>query len=204
MGVFLYLNLKEGVIRVLDIRRIRNNPEEVKEALARRHGDYPVDKVLGLDEERRSILVKVEEMKAEQNRVSKSIPSYKKEGKDVSGLLEDMRKLSDEIKSLDEEVKEVDIKLRELLLEIPNTPHPSVVDGESDEDNVEIKKWGEPREFDFEPKAHWDLGTDLDILDFERGGKITGARFTLYKGLGARLAMACSTGVCRDVERCCG
>ena len=175
---------------MLDIRRIRNNPEDVKEALARRHGDFPIEEVLKVDEERRSILVKVEEMKAEQNRVSKNIPEYKKEGKDVSDLLTDMRKLSEDIKELDEEVKNIDIKLRELLLEIPNTPHPSVVDGLTDEDNEEIRKWGEPREFDFEPLAHWDIGTNLDILDFERGGKITGARFTLFKNQGARLVRA--------------
>lgn len=175
---------------MLDIRRIRNNPEDIKEALARRHGDFPIEEVLKVDEERRSILVKVEEMKAEQNRVSKNIPEYKKEGKDVSDLLTDMRKLSEDIKELDEEVKNIDIKLRELLLEIPNTPHPSVVDGLTDEDNEEIRKWGEPREFDFEPLAHWDIGTNLDILDFERGGKITGARFTLFKNQGARLVRA--------------
>lgn len=175
---------------MLDIRRVRNNPEEVKAALARRHGQYPVDELLKVDEKRREVLVKVEEMKAEHNKVSKNIPVYKKEGKDVSEILEDMRVMSDEIKELDEEVKEIDIKMRKLLLEIPNTPHPSVVDGETDEDNEEIRRWGEPRSFDFDLKAHWDIGTDLDILDFERGGKITGSRFTLYKGMAARLERA--------------
>ncbi|NLW23335.1 MAG: serine--tRNA ligase [Tissierellia bacterium] len=175
---------------MLDIKRIRKNPEEVKKALEKRQGDYPIDKVLELDEKRRELLTQVEELKAKQNSVSKEIPKLKKEGKDVSSLLDEMRELSDNIKEMDGQVKEVDIKLRELLLNIPNIPHESVVEGESDEDNVEIRKWGEPTSFDFEAKAHWDIGTDLDILDFERASKLTGARFTLFKGAGALLERA--------------
>mgnify|MGYP001381310840 CR=1 FL=1 len=175
---------------MLDIRRIRKNPEEVISALEKRHGNYPIDEVLKLDEERRSILTKVEEMKARQNTMSKEIPKLKKEGKDASSILDEMKTLSENIKELDVKVKEIDIELKDLLLHIPNTPHESVVEGESDEDNIEIRKWMEPTEFDFEPKAHWDLGVDLDILDFERASKITGARFTLFKGLGAKLERA--------------
>lgn len=175
---------------MLDIRRIRKNPEEVVKALEKRHGDYPIDKVLELDKERRSILTRVEEMKARQNTMSKEIPKLKKEGKDASAILEEMKQLSENIKDLDEKVKEIDSKLREHLLNIPNTPHESVVEGKSDEDNVEIRKWGDPTKFDFEAKAHWDLGVDLDILDFERASKLTGARFTLFKGLGAKLERA--------------
>ena len=175
---------------MLDIRRIRKNPEEVKKALEKRHGDYPIDKVLELDKKRRDILTKVEEMKAKQNSVSKDIPKLKKEGKDVSSLIAEMKNLSNEIKQLDDKVKEVDEELLNLLLYIPNIPHESVVEGESDEDNVEIRKWGEPRNFDFEPKAHWDLGTELDILDFERASKLTGARFSVFKDLGAKLERA--------------
>ena len=175
---------------MLDIKRIRNNPEEVKEALARRKGDFPIDEVLEVDKKRRDILVKVEEMKAEQNKVSKNIPAYKKEGKDVSELLKDMKKLSEDIKELDEQVKEIDLELKNLLLEIPNTPNPTSPDGKDDSENIELRTWEEPREFDFDLKAHWDIGTDLDILDFERGGKLTGARFTLYKNMGARLERA--------------
>ncbi len=175
---------------MLDIRRIRKNPEEVKKALEKRHGDYPIDKVLELDKKRRDILTKVEEMKAKQNSVSKDIPKLKKEGKDVSSLIAEMKNLSNEIKQLDDKVKEVDEELLNLLLYIPNIPHESVVEGESDEDNVEIRKWGEPRNFDFEPKAHWDLGTELDILDFERASKLTGTRFSVFKDLGAKLERA--------------
>ncbi|MGN9166296.1 serine--tRNA ligase [Tissierellaceae bacterium HCP3S3_D8] len=175
---------------MLDIRRIRTNAEEVKKALKKRHGDYPIDKVLELDEKRRKIIIEVEEKKAKQNQVSKEIPKLKKEGKDVSEVLEEMKGLSDEVKELDIEIKEIDGTIKDLLLTIPNTPHETVIEGLSDEDNVEIRKFGTPREFDFEPKAHWDLGTDLGILDFERASKITGTRFSIFKGLGAKLERA--------------
>lgn len=175
---------------MLDIKRIRYNIDEVKEGLQKRGGDYDIDGLLKLDEKRREILVKVEEMKAEQNEVSKSIPSLKKEGKDVSSILEGMKKLSDEITELDKEVKEIDSEIIKRLLEIPNVPFKDITIGESDADNKEIRKWGEPREFDFDIKAHWDLGTNLDILDFDRASKLTGSRFTIFKGLGARLERA--------------
>lgn len=172
---------------MLDIRRIRSNPEEVISALRKRKGNFSIDKVLELDEKRRNIIIEVEEMKAEQNRVSKQVPQLKKEGKDVTETFAQMKELSDRVKELDVLLKELDEELKHILLQIPNTPHESVVEGASDEDNVEIRKWGEPKEFLFEPKAHWDLGMDLDILDFERAAKITGARFTVFKGLGAKL-----------------
>lgn len=179
-----------GGIKMLDIRRIRKNPEEVMKALEKRHGDFPIHKVLELDEKRRSLLSEVEQMKSKQNTVSKDIPKFKKEGKDPSALLAEMKELSAKIKEMDVEVKEIDLELKDLLLHIPNTPHESVVEGESDEDNVEVRKWGEPTEFDFEPRAHWDIGADLDILDFERASKLTGARFSLFKGMGALLERA--------------
>ncbi len=178
---------------MLDIRRIRQNPEEVKNLLARRHGDFPIDQVLELDEERRKTLNQVEQMKARQNAVSKEIPRLKKESKDATEVLKEMKELSTQIGDLDAKVKELDEKINGLLLEIPNTPNKDVVEGKSDEDNVEIRRHGEPRKFDFEPKAHWDLGPDLDILDFERASKITGARFTMFKGLGAKLERAIIT-----------
>ena len=178
---------------MLDIKRIRMNAKEVKEALEKRHGSFPIDEVIDRDENRRKLLIEVEEMKARQNSVSKEIPKLKKEGKDVSEVLKEMKTLSENTKEIDVKVKEIDEKLKELLLEIPNTPDKSVVVGESDEDNVEIRKYGQPRDFDFEIKAHWDLGTDLGILDFERASKITGARFTVFKGLGARLERALIT-----------
>ena len=175
---------------MLDIRKIRMNAKEVKEALEKRHGDFPIDKVLELDEKRRDLLTEVEQMKAKRNTVSKEIPNLKKEGKDVESVLEEMKNLSENVKEKDLLVKETDKEIKEILLEIPNTPHESVVIGESDEDNVEIRKYGTPRKFDFDIKPHWDLGTELGILDFERASKITGARFTLFKGLGAKLERA--------------
>ncbi len=175
---------------MLDIRRIRKEPEKVKKALDKRHGNFPIDKVLELDKQRRNILTQVEEMKAKQNSVSKEIPKLKKEGKDTESLLAELKELSAKIKDLDVDVKEIDIQLKDHLLNIPNTPHESVVEGETDEDNVEVRRWKEPTQFDFEPKAHWDIGADLDILDFERASKLTGARFTLFKGAGALLERA--------------
>ena len=175
---------------MLDIRRIRKEPEKVKKALDKRHGNFPIDKVLELDKQRRNILTQVEEMKAKQNSVSKEIPKLKKEGKDTESLLAELKELSAKIKDLDVDVKEIDIELKDHLLNIPNTPHESVVEGVTDEDNVEVRRWKEPTQFDFEPKAHWDIGADLDILDFERASKLTGARFTLFKGAGALLERA--------------
>ncbi|NLN14879.1 MAG: serine--tRNA ligase, partial [Tissierellia bacterium] len=175
---------------MLDIRRIRENPEEVKELLSRRNGDYPIDKILELDEKKRKLLMEVEEMKAKQNAASKEIPKLKKEGKDTTEILKEMKELSNKVSQLDGEVKELDKEIRNLLLQIPNTPNKDVVIGKSDEDNKEIRRFGQPREFGFEPKAHWDLGPELGILDFERAAKITGARFTMFKGLGAKLERA--------------
>ncbi|MDX9917083.1 MAG: serine--tRNA ligase [Gudongella sp.] len=175
---------------MLDIKRIRMNTEDVKKALAKRHGDYPIEKLIKLDEERRAVLVKAEDMKAEQNKVSKDIPRLKKEGKDVSDIFERMKELSDEIGVLDNKVRDIDDEIKNLLLQIPNTPHETVVEGLTDEDNVEMRKWGEPREFDFEPKAHWDIGTDLRVLDFDRAVKISGTRFSIFRGKGARLERA--------------
>ena len=175
---------------MLDIKRIRQNPQEVKEALEKRHGNFPIDDLLELDEKRRKVLIQVEEMKARQNAVSKEIPKLKKEGKDASDVLNEMKDLSNQVRELDLDVKAMDEEIKNLLLEIPNTPNKDVVEGLSDEDNVEIRKNGEPRDFGFEPKAHWDLGTELGILDFERASKLTGARFTMFRGIGAKLERA--------------
>lgn len=175
---------------MLDLKRIRTNPEEIKKALTNRGEDFDVsviDELISLDEERRKILVQVETLKGKRNQVSAEIPKKKKAGEDVTAIMAEMRELGDEIKEFDVKTGEIDERIKYIMLRIPNIPHPSVPEGESDEDNVQIKTWGEPTKFDFEPKAHWDLGTDLNILDFERGGKIAGSRFTVYKGLGARL-----------------
>ncbi|WP_202709386.1 serine--tRNA ligase [Sporosalibacterium faouarense] len=175
---------------MLDIKKIRQNPEEVKELLAKRGGDFNIDTIVGLDEKRRQLIMEVEEMKAKQNSVSKEIPKLKKEGKDISNILKEMKELSQSIKDMDPKLKEIEEELNNMLLTIPNTPNPEVNVGDSDEDNVEIRKWGDIREFEFETKAHWDIGVDLDILDFERATKLAGARFTLFKGLGATLERA--------------
>lgn len=175
---------------MLDIRMVRKNPDLVKKEISRLSDENHIDRVIELDEKRRKILVDVEEKKSKQNQVSKEIPKMKKEGKDISKLLEEMKELSSNIKKIDVKVKEIDKELKDLLLGIPNIPHETVPDGRSDEDNVEIRKWGKPTSFSFEPKAHWDLGVELNILDFERASKITGARFSIFKDKGALLQRA--------------
>ncbi|MBL4937645.1 serine--tRNA ligase [Clostridium sp. YIM B02515] len=177
---------------MLDIRRIRNNPDEVKKLISSRGEVYVayIDEILQLDEKRRELLVQVETLKSKRNQVSAEIPKLKKAGQDVTEVMAEMKKVGDEVKELDSNLAEIDEKIQNILLRIPNTPNPNVPEGKSDADNIEVRKWGEPSSFNFEPKAHWDLGTKLDILDFDRAGKITGSRFTVYKGLGARLERA--------------
>ena len=175
---------------MLDIKRIRMDYDQVKKAIEKRKGTFPLDQAVKLDEERREIISKVEDMKSEQNKISKEIPRLKKEGKDTEAIFADMRKLSDEIKGLDERKSQVEKELRETLLEIPNTPHESVPVGADDSENREEYKFGTPRVFDFEPKAHWDLGTGLKYLDFERANKISGSRFSIFRGEGATLLRA--------------
>lgn len=176
---------------MLDIKRIREDYEGVKALVERRcKGDFGLSEIPKLDEKRREILAKVEAMKNKQNQDSKLIPQMKKAGEDTTELMAEMKKLSDDIKALDGELAEIEEQLKTALLGVPNTPNPEVQIGEDDSDNVEIRRVGTPREFDFEYKAHWDVGADLDILDFERAAKISGARFTVYKGAGARLERA--------------
>ncbi|NEZ48010.1 serine--tRNA ligase [Clostridium niameyense] len=178
---------------MLDLKKIRNDKEQIKESLRNRGENFDtniIDEVVSLDEKRRNILVKVETLKSKRNKVSSEIPKLKKEGKDVEGIKAEMKKLSEEVKAYDAKVSEIDDKIEYIMLRIPNIPNPNVPDGESDEDNIEIRKWLDPKSFNFETKAHWDIGTDLNILDFERAGKVTGSRFTFYKGLGARLERA--------------
>lgn len=173
---------------MLDIRRIREDYEGVKAAVERRcKGDFGLSRVPELDARRRELLVKVEQMKNRQNTVSKEIPKLKKAGEDTSAIMAEMKELSASVKELDGQVAEIEKELREVLLGVPNTPYQDVQTGEDDSANVELRKVGEPTAFDFAPKAHWDIGTDLDVLDFDRAAKISGARFTVYKGLGARL-----------------
>ncbi|EAC3249376.1 serine--tRNA ligase, partial [Listeria monocytogenes] len=143
-----------------------------------------------LDKRRRTLIVETEALKSQRNEVSQEIAKLKREKQDADAKIEEMRVVGDRIKTLDIELREIDEKLDMILMSIPNIPHESTPVGESEDDNVEIRKWGEVRAFDFEPKAHWDLGTDLDILDFENAAKVTGSRFVFYKKLGARLERA--------------
>ena len=176
---------------MLDIKRIRENLEDIKKAMDRRgEKEFNLDEVVELDDKRKELLKEVEVLKNKMNVESKKIPQLIKEGKDITEDKANLKKLSDEIKSLDEKIKIVNDELEYKLLRIPNVPNKEVPQGETDEDNVEVRTWGEPTKFNFNPKAHWDLGTDLGILDFETAAKITGSRFTLYKGLGARLERA--------------
>ena len=173
---------------MLDIKRIKRDLEEIKPLMAKRgEKDFSFEEVIELDDKRIELLQEVEALKNEQNVDSKLIPQYKKEGKNTDELMARLKELSEQIKNLDDKVKEVEEDLFQKLLRIPNVPHPDVPTGDTDEDNLEVRTWGEPTAFDFEAKAHWDIGTDLNILDFEAAGKITGSRFTLYKDLGARL-----------------
>ena len=176
---------------MLDIKRIRDNFEEVKAGVEKRgKGDFGIDRVRELDIKRREMLAEVEALKNKQNMTSREVPKLKKAGEDTTALFAEMKQLSARIKELDGEVAEVEDELRSVLLGIPNVPYKDVQIGADDSDNVELRRWSEPRAFGFEAKAHWDIGEDLDILDFERAGKIAGARFTVYKGLGAKLERA--------------
>lgn len=175
---------------MLDMRFVRNNPQIVQEALVRRGSALTLDEFLKLEEQRREKLFMVEQMKNRRNTVSEEIGRLKKAGQNVPDMVLEMRDLSREIKDKDEEVKVLDESLQNILLDIPNIPHESVPTGASDADNPVMRTWGEPRSFGFQPKPHWDLGEALDIIDFERGSKVTGARFVFYKGLGARLERA--------------
>lgn len=175
---------------MLDVKLLRTDFEGVKKALETRSGSYNLDEFTSLDKERRELLQKVESLKNKQNVVSKQIPAMKKEGKDVTPIFAEMKQLSEEAKELDNKIKEIDEKLDDILYTLPNIPNKNVPVGQSDADNKEVRRWGEPTAFNFEVKAHWDIGEALDILDFEKAGKVTGSRFVFYKGLGARLERA--------------
>jgi seryl-tRNA synthetase len=177
---------------MLDIRVIRENPEAVKAALKTRNADYDakIDELLDIDRQRRELRTKADGMKNQQKIASKKIPQLKKEGGDVSEIMAEMKELSAEIKEIDIEISALDERQRQTLLMIPNIPNPTIPVGKDDSANVEVRRWGEPREFDFDAKAHWDIGANLNILDPERAAKVTGARFHFYKGLGARLERA--------------
>ncbi|MBQ8594766.1 MAG: serine--tRNA ligase [Oscillospiraceae bacterium] len=177
---------------MLDIRFVRENAELVKEACRRRFKpmDEAVDELVAIDAERRKLNAKTDDLKAQQNRASKQIPLMKKNGEDTTELMAQMKAIAEESKKCGEELAKLEDRQLELILKIPNIPNEAVPYGKDDTENVELRRWGEPRKFDFEPKAHWDLGQDLGILDPERAGKVTGARFHFYKDLGAKLERA--------------
>ena len=172
---------------MLDIKRMRTHPEDIKNGLKKRGVTGVVETILSLDEQRRALIVKTEAKKAERNDASKMIPAMKKEGKDVSALLQKMKQVSDDIKAFDTDLANIEAEITGTLMSTPNVPLSDVPVGTSDADNIVIKKWGEPRTFAFDPLPHWDIGTALGILDFESAAKVTGARFAFYKGLGSRL-----------------
>ncbi|MFY9173964.1 MAG: serine--tRNA ligase [Peptococcia bacterium] len=176
---------------MLDIKFIRSNPETVKESLIRRNGQTDlVDEFLKVDEERRKKLVVTEQLKGKRNTVSEEVGKMKKAGQDCEDLVLEMREVSQQIKNHDEEIRQIEEQLQAIVLSIPNVPHETVPIGADESDNREERRWGEPRKFAFPVKAHWDLSEKLNILDFERAAKVTGARFTFYRGLGARLERA--------------
>ncbi|EIJ80132.1 seryl-tRNA synthetase [Bacillus methanolicus PB1] len=176
---------------MLDLKYLRANFAEVKKLLQHRGEDLTdLDKFEELDQKRRELIVESEQLKSKRNEVSQQIALLKREKKDADHLIKEMREVGDKIKALDDELRTVEETLEKLLLSIPNIPHESVPVGESEDDNVEVRKWGEIPEFHFEAKPHWEIADHLEILDFERAGKVTGSRFVFYKGLGARLERA--------------
>ena len=176
---------------MLDIKMVRENYEEVKKRLSTRGGDLSaLDKFPEIDEKRRQLIKETEALKAKRNEVSQDIAKKKKNKEDADDLIKEMREVGEQVKALDEQLRVVEEELESMMLSIPNLPHESVPVGKDEDDNVEVRRVGDVPTFDFEPKPHWEIGTELNILDFERASKVTGSRFVFYKGLGARLERA--------------
>jgi seryl-tRNA synthetase len=176
---------------MLDLRLIRTNPDVVRQGIEKRGQNASVlDQLLAADERRRSLLVEVETLKAERNRVSSEIAKVKAAKGDASEMIAAMRTVGDRIRGLEEQTREAEAETERLALLIPNLPDESVPAGDAEEQNVIVREWGEPRRFDFEPKGHWEVATDLGIVDFEQAAKIAGANFEVFKGQGARLRRA--------------
>ncbi|MHB1405032.1 MAG: serine--tRNA ligase [Desulfitobacteriaceae bacterium] len=175
---------------MLDLKFVRTNPEIVKEALAKRNSTLKLDDFLRQEEQRRKVLYEVENLKARRNQVSEEVGRRKKSGEAAESLIVEMRDVGQQIKSLEEQLTKIEQETEAVLFEIPNIPHVSVPVGTDESANVQVRSWGMPRKFEFEPLPHYDVGERLDILDFARAGKVTGARFTFYKGLGAKLERA--------------
>jgi seryl-tRNA synthetase len=172
---------------MLSLQLIRENPDLVRQALGKRQFSEPIDNILALDERRRSLLAEVEALRARRNEVSKQIGKMDEK---PPQLIKEMRQMGNRIKALDEQLKAIEDELNDLLLRVPNIPHPSVLIGKDENDNVVVRSLGEARKFDFSPRPHWELGESLGIIDFERGVKLSGSRFYVLKGLGARLQRA--------------
>lgn len=175
---------------MLDIKLIRSNPELVKEGLQKRNAKVGIEDILILDENRRKLLTETEELKSKQNAASKQIPVLKKAGQDSSAVMAEMKEIAEKTKELDHKVREIDAAIGNILYTLPNLPNEKVTIGSSDQDNVEVRKFGEPKTFGFEPKPHWEIGEEKKILDPVSAAKVTGARFTFYRGMGARLERA--------------
>jgi seryl-tRNA synthetase len=187
----LFAENDKGGINMLDLKFLRANFEEVKEKLQHRGEDLTdLGKFEELDRTRRELILEVEQLKSKRNEVSQQVAVLKREKQDADQLIAEMKEVGDKIKGLDDQLRDVEETLEKLLLSIPNIPHESVPVGETEDDNIEIRKWGEIPNFDFEPKPHWDVADGLGIVDFERAGKVTGSRFVFYKGLGAKLERA--------------
>ncbi|MCL1924569.1 MAG: serine--tRNA ligase [Defluviitaleaceae bacterium] len=175
---------------MLDVKELRRDFESVKKNLLKRGSDYSIDSFLAFDKERLALLSQVEELKAEQNKVAKEIGFLKSKGENAESVLKKSAELKEKIENINPKLTRLEEKINSLLSSIPNIPNELVPIGDTDEQNIEIKKYGTIPSFNFEPKAHWDLGTELNILDFERGASVTGSRFTFFKGLGAKLERA--------------
>lgn len=175
---------------MLDLKFVRSNPDRVKAALEKRNSSISLDEFLRAEEDRRKLLFEVENLKARRNSVSEEVGRKKQSGQDAENLILEMREVGQTIKNLEEQLIEIESKMEAVLYEIPNIPHESVPVGLDEAANQVVRTWGTPRLFDFQPLAHYELGEKHDILDFARAGKVTGARFTFYKGLGAKLERA--------------
>ncbi len=175
---------------MLDLRFLRENVSFVREKMAQRGVEVDLEGILRLDKERRELIQQVEAMRNRRNQFSDEISRKKRQGEDAQELIAEMRALSQRLKEMEAQLREKEEELRKLLLTVPNIPHSSVPVGEDSEDNVEVRKWGEPPSFPFTPRPHWEIGEELGILDFQRGAKLAGARFVLYRGLGALLERA--------------
>ncbi len=175
---------------MLDLKMIKADLDRFKTGMDKRCKNYDLDAIVAADDKRRELIFKTEQMKSEQNAVSKKIPQMKKAGEDTTALFAEMKELSETIKQNNAEISALDAQIEDMLLRIPNIPHESVIKGADSDENVEVRRWGEPKAFDFEPLAHWDIGDALGILDPATAAKVTGARFHFYRGNGAKLERA--------------